>query len=224
MLEFTYNHNMSKNYFFVDGAALLGDIRRVRGALGLSVTNRLSLCLLASYFTGHDFYEFHGGSYSRFVFYFVQDDERLRSAVELPDFTRPGTVSDLRIEYCGKKVKDFEKAREWLEEHSAPNHVKDCLYRSEKAVDTQICCDALQLAATGKLDRLFLYTNDYDFAPLCGALRQLGANINLFRLRSDAVNADLVKEFDAFHVISDDQLRSCFVTANSADEEPSPLP
>src|SRR5438876_7602027 len=153
---------MNNNYFFVDGSALLGDIRRARKDLGIPTKARLDLRNFAQFFTGHKFTEFHQGAYRRFVFYFVQDDERLRSHVELPDCTRPGEVSDLRIEYCGKRIRQFEEAKKWLEANMAPENVSECLYRSEKAVDTQICCDALQLAGTGKLDRLFLYTNDFD--------------------------------------------------------------
>ena len=201
------------NYFFVDGSALLGDIRRAR--IDLTCNGRFSLRPFAEYFCGNYFTQFHGGYYKRFSFYFVSDDERLRSNVELPDVTQPGDVSDLRIEYCGKRINQFEKAKLWLEENRAPEFVRECLYRSEKGVDTQICCDALQLAASGKLDRLFLYTNDFDFVPLCRTLRQLGANINLFRLRSAGTNAELASECDAFHVMDDAYLRSCFVTLAS---------
>lgn len=180
---------MENNYFFVDGSALVADVQRLRHKLGLHATARLRLMAFVDFFAGPQFEAFHSGYYRRFVFYFVQDDERLRSMVELPDFTRPGSVSDLRIEFCGKRIRQFEQAANWLAQNSAPDYVRECLYRSEKAVDTQICCDALQLAATGKLDRLFLYTNDYDFVPLCRTLRQLGTNINLFRLIGDGVNA-----------------------------------
>ena len=166
---------MNNNYFFVDGSALLGDIRRARTDLGINANAKLNLKEFAAFFTGPRFREFVGDGYRRVVFYFVQDDERLRSFVQLPDFSRPGEVSDLRIEYCGKRIRQFEQAQKWLDDNSAPESVRECLYRSEKAVDTQICCDALQLAGTGKLDRLFLYTNDYDFVPLCRSLRQLGA-------------------------------------------------
>lgn len=73
-----------------------------------------------------------------------------------------------------------------------------------------MCCDALQLAATKRLDRLFLYTNDFDFVPLCRTLRQLGSNVNLFRLRAEGVNGDLVRECDAFQVMQDPWLITCF--------------
>ena len=80
----------------------------------------------------------------------------------------------------------------------------------------QICCDALQLAATGKLERLFLYTNDFDFVPLCRTLRQLGANINLFRLRERGVNVALAEECDALHAMGDEEIRKCLVEAPAA--------
>ena len=74
------------------------------------------------------------------------------------------------------------------------------MHRSEKAVDTQICCDVLQVAAAGRLDRLLLYTNDYDFVPLCITLRQLGLNISLFKLVAERINKELVNVCDSFTV------------------------
>jgi uncharacterized LabA/DUF88 family protein len=122
-------------------------------------------------------------------------------------------VVDLRVEYCRKRIAEFERARAWLDENHAPECVRDCPYRSEKAVDIQICCEELQLAAMGRLDRLFLYTNDFDFVPLCRTLRQLGCNINLFRLKAPAVNADLAKECDAFHEMDDARPRGMLYDA-----------
>ena len=210
------------NYFFIDGSALLGDVTRLKRDVALPETAQLDLIAFARFFTGPNLQAFHANSYRRFVFYFVKDDERLRSLVLLPDFTQPGLISDIRIEYCGKRIKQFESARQWLDEHHAPESVRECVYRSEKAVDTQICCDALQLAGTGKLDRLFLYTNDFDFVPLCRALRQLGANINLFRLRADAVNAALAAECDALHEMSEPVARSMFKVPAEQVNPPQP--
>jgi uncharacterized LabA/DUF88 family protein len=203
---------MHDNYFFVDGSALLADVRRVRRELvsDLPSTAKFRLTTFAGLFAGPAFRQFHDSHYRRFVFYFVQDDERLRSIVELPEFTVPGSVRDLRIEYCGKRITQFKQAKNWLDDHEAPEYGQERVYRSEKAVDTQICCDALQLAATGKLDRLFLYTNDYDFVPLCRTLRQLGVNITLFHLHEGNVNKELVTECDAFLVMERGHIHACF--------------
>jgi uncharacterized LabA/DUF88 family protein len=197
---------MKNNYFFVDGASLLMDLVKEKNKRNLSPDLQLNLAHFSSYFTSRRFERYHSNSSRRFVFYFVQDNEWLRKHVVLPDYTVPNEVDDLRIEFCGKVVKQNKKADDWLKEKGAPQYVLDGFNKSEKAVDTQICCDALQLAATGKLDRLFLYTNDYDFAPLCKALRQLGSNINLMRLSADSVNEALAKECDALNVIDEGSL------------------
>ena len=106
---------MNNNYFFVDGSVLLADVRKARIDLAIPETSLFSLERFAKFFTGLSFRQFHGGSYRRFVFYFVKDDSRLR-LFKIPDFTKPGAVSDLRVEYCGKRIQQFQQARTWLED------------------------------------------------------------------------------------------------------------
>ncbi len=206
---------MLQNYFFVDGSALLGDIHRIHTAIPELSAMPLNLLRFAQYFTGDRYARFHGNEYKRFVFYFVKSDERIKSLVELPNPKVPDEMNDVRIEYCGRRVRGYSKARAWLEKNLAPEYVYECFYRGEKAVDTQICCDALQLGATGRLDRLFLYTNDFDFVPLCRTLRGFGVNVNLFRLRAKGVNKDLVSECDVFHAMERPDLLTAFATPPS---------
>ena len=201
---------MNNNYFFVDGSALLGDIQRVRDAMEIPTPLRFDLLQLVHYFAGVHYAPFHQYGYKRFVFYFVESDKRIRDNVILPDTTVPGAISDVRIEYCGKRIAQFAKAHQWLEDNKAPSYVRDCAYRSEKAVDTKICCDALQLAGINKLDRLFLYTNDYDFVPLFRALRAMGANINIFRIQAKGLNKELAAQCDALHEMPVDILLAAF--------------
>ena len=208
---------MNQNYFFVDGSALLSDIARLQTAR--YGTNRLHLNRVVwACHRNEQFRQYHSGHFRRFTYYFVKDENRLDAAVVIPDHKKPGEVVDLRIESCGKRVRDLEDPREWLDANNAPPHVRERLHRAEKAVDTQICCDALQLAARNKLDRLFLYTNDSDFVPLCKTLRSLGININLFLLDTGRVNEDLAKECDAFTVLQQYLLDECF------DHTPPPEP
>ena len=213
---------MENNYFFIDGSALLSDVKRLRQEDVSLNGRRLSLVQFAQAFTGHYLQQYHGGSYRRFTFYFVQEDDRLDRDLILPDSSIPGVISDLRIERCGKSIKEFRVAKEWLEKNNAPQYVTECIYRSEKAVDTQICADALQLAAVGKLDRLFLYTNDYDFVPLCRALRSLGLNINLLRIHSFSVNKSLAQECDAFDVLHPNVIHSLFLPLPEAPQPAQP--
>ncbi|MGH3629897.1 MAG: NYN domain-containing protein [Sciscionella sp.] len=215
---------MENNFFFVDGSALLSDVKRLRNEDSTFANRRLCLTTFARIMAMEPWFaSFHQNIFRRFTYYFVEGDDRLDKDLIVPDTSKPGVIEDLRIERCGKAIKEFRAAQDWLKEHNAPQHVADCLYRAEKAVDTQICADALQLAAVGKLERLFLYTNDYDFVPLCRALRHLGLNINLFRLKAFSVNKELASEADALHEFPADSLQRCFLPKVPSDASATEL-
>ena len=202
---------MHNNYFYIDGSALLSDIKKqteVKAHLKGKKFNPIIFCKI---FQGsQSLRKFHENAYNRIVFYFVKNDPRIKKLIKIPDFRVPGLIEDIEIKYCGKRIPIYKKAADWLEEKRAPHYVTDSLYKSEKAVDTQICCDAFFLLALNKLDRLFLYSNDYDFIPLCGAIKTMGANINLIRLTETRVNNDLVSVCDGFHSFTADQIDNFF--------------
>ena len=83
--------------------------------------------------------------------------------------------------------------------------------KSEKAVDTQICCDALSLSCYDRLDRLLLYTNDFDYFPLCEELKRNGSNISLLRLSKKNVNKNLVESCDSFSIVMPNDLPTLFI-------------
>ena len=198
------------NHFFVDGSCLLSDISSIKSKPEFA-SKKLDIIKFAELFCGRLTEHLHGGCYIRFVVYFVERENRIDDNIILPKFEQPGEVTDLQIKPCGKRVTGSTTVDRWISEHNPPRKVLDKLHKSEKAVDTQICCDALQLTSYGRLDRLFIYTNDYDFIPLCRTLKSLGSNISLFRLRKENVNKDLVKECDTFTVAPEDQLSRIFV-------------
>jgi uncharacterized LabA/DUF88 family protein len=69
----------------------------------------------------------------------------------------------------------------------------------------------MQLAAAGKLDRLFLCTNDSDFLPLIKVLKTMGSNVNIFHLSSDTKLEDsLAIERDAYHYADANSLENLF--------------
>jgi len=198
------------NYFFVDGSSLITDVIAIKKSEKELMPKKLDLIKLYQYFCGEEFDALHSGIYKRFVVYFVIHEDRINDNIIIPSFHKPGVVEDLQIKDCGKRIKGGSAIDNWISKHSPPNNVLDRLNKSEKAVDTQICCDALQLASYGRLDRLFIYTNDYDFVPLCQTLKSMGANISLFRLREKAINKALVRECDSFSVVQVDKLSSLF--------------
>lgn len=194
------SHNV---YFFIDGGALFADIAALKDDDEFYMGKQLSLGKLVAHCVYHD-PELHtlcGGSFRRVALYVAVGDARLKRDIQVPpDRAR----RDFGVEPCGGKLnKDVARAEEWLTKANAPDYVTNLLGRREKGVDTQICCDALTLAATGKLDRLLLYTNDSDFVPLCRALRQLGCNVTLYRLPTPrTVNKTLASACDGYAELS----------------------
>lgn len=198
------------NHFFVDGSCLLSDVSSIKSEPEFA-SKKLDINKFSRLFGGRLTGRLTGGVFIRFVVYFVEGENRISDNIIIPPFEEPGVVEDLQIKSCGKRVKGSTVINKWISENNPPPKVLEKLHKSEKAVDTQICCDALQLASYGRLDRLFIYTNDYDFIPLCRTLKSLGSNISLFRLRKKSVNKDLVKECDTFTVAPEEQLSSIFV-------------
>lgn len=202
---------MDDNYLFIDGSSLLSDIKKLKSTRKEFKDKKLNPIIFCRQFLNSwSLRQFHNSGYRRIVFYFVNNDSRVKENIVIPDFSKSGRIEDMQIKYCGKKIPVYAKAEDWLDKNSAPQFVLESLYKSEKAVDSQICCDALILLSLNKLNRLFLYTNDYDFIPLCQSIKTMGANINLIKLTEERVNIDLVKECDAFYSFSDIELKSMF--------------
>lgn len=201
---------LENNYFFVDGSSLIADVIAIKKSEKDLTSKKLDIIKFTQYFCGAALWSFHAGLYKRFVIYFVTKEDRINDNIIIPNFQNPGEVKDLHIKYCGKRIKGGAAIDKWILTYNPPSKVLERLNKSEKAVDTQICCDALELASYGKLDRLFIYTNDYDFVPLCKTLKSMGSNISLFRLRDKAINKDLVQECDSFSAVPIEQLSNVF--------------
>jgi len=199
-----------KNYLFVDGSSFIADVIAIKKSEKELASKKLDIIKFCRSFTGRRLEAFLPGGYKRFVVYFVLHENRIGDNIIIPPFHKPEAVEDLQIKYCGKRIRGGSAIDSWISKHSPPNSVLERLNKSEKAVDTQICCDALQLASYGGLDRLFIYTNDYDFVPLCQTLKSMGSNISLFRLQEKKINKDLVQECDSFSVVPVDELSSLF--------------
>jgi uncharacterized LabA/DUF88 family protein len=200
----------ANNYLFFDGSSLIFQIRHLHNARGVFKGQKLDTNLLVRGFaTSPWMRDVMGDGYRRAVLYFAKGDRQLEQYLTLPDYTKANAVRDIEIRLCGGKIPHSMKFDEFLKK--VPDEFLDRFQKSEKGVDIEICCDALQLAATGRLDRLFLLTNDSDFIPLCRKLKELGANVSLLRL-SDArpVNSGLVHACDSYDVYPETMLLGAF--------------
>lgn len=200
----------SDSYIFIDGSSLLADVSRLWSTHDHLRGRRLDLLKFHKHFTGSEYFRYLGGGYRRLTTYFVAGELRVETLLTLPDFKKPNIIEDMHIRYCGKLVGGGKKFQKWIDDHTPPQYVMDRLNKAEKAVDTQICCDALQLAANRKLDRLFLYSNDYDFMPLLEVLKSMGCNVTLIQLTEERVNSKLVSNTDSFCVPNQDEVEAMF--------------
>lgn len=128
----------------------------------------------------------------------------------MPKNTTPGLVRDVHFKHCGEKLDRSVAYEKWLEDEVPPEW-KDRCVKSEKGIDIEICCDALRLASMGKMDRLFLITNDRDFIPLCKTLKEFGVNVSLVHLSAFTNPSKLlVDECDSYDVVNTEHLKAIF--------------
>jgi uncharacterized LabA/DUF88 family protein len=200
---------MPNIYMFFDGSSLITQIRQLQGKDGRFKGRKLRPLDLVSYFDDAVITDGLGTVYKRAVFYFAKGDSQVEQFLEIPNRTTPSLVRDVEFRFCGRKMSGSARYEEWLD--TVPDEFRERCQRSEKGVDIEICCDALDLAAAKLMDRLLLLTNDSDFVPLCRKLKQLGANVSLIRL-SDArpVNEELVEACDTYDVVGERELLAAF--------------
>jgi len=199
-----------KHFLFFDGSSLISQIRQLQEQQGVYKGHLLDPIRLVQQFTrSSSVRDIIGTGYKRAVFYFADGDASVEKFLQIPDRTQPGLVRDIEFRFCGEKLPHSKKLDEFIE--SVPDEFRDRFTKSEKGVDIEICCDALQLTATGNLERLFLLTNDSDFLPLCRKIKEFGANISLLRLSTARpVNKDLVELCDSFDIVNESSLPYVF--------------
>jgi NYN domain-containing protein len=106
-----------------------------------------------------------------------------------------------------------------VEEH-VPSKFQSRFAKSEKGIDIEMCCDALRLASAARLERLFLFTNDGDFIPLCRTLKEFGTNISILHLSAATPpNTELLREADSYDIVAKDAFDAMFFPAAHTESE-----
>jgi uncharacterized LabA/DUF88 family protein len=216
---------MLNNYFFIDGSALMAQVRQLWRGMPLYDKKRLCLNEFIKYQIGA-LGELHGRVYKRATFYFARgDDNNISEFLILPEYKIPGLKKDLHFKYCGSKLKKSAEFDRFVQD-SVPEKFQNRFSKSEKGVDIEMCCDALRLASANRIDRLFILTNDSDFVPLCRTIKEFGSNISMLYLsRFTPPNSELLEETDTYDTVPDDRLSSMFFDrpASVSNGKPSPL-
>ncbi len=216
---------MDQNYYFIDGSALLAQVRTLWKKEPLFNWRRLNPLEFIRYLA-YSLTELGSTSYKRAVFYFPSGERDLETYLLMQASIVPGIVRDVHFKYCGEKLDRSASYEAWLE--TVPPQWKDRCIKSEKGVDIEMCCDALRLASLGKMDRLFLLTNDRDFIPLCKTLKDFGVNVSLIHLsKFTNPNKLLVEECDSYDLLPHSYLETVFeklVTLPEASLELQTMP
>jgi len=199
---------MDQNYYFIDGSALLAQVRTLwKKEVGYNWRRLDPLKFINN--LQFSFPDLGSANYKRAEFYFPVGEQNLDTYLQMPKSITPGLVRDVHFKYCGEKLNRADAYETWLE--TVPPQWKDHCIKSEKGVDIEICCDALRLASLGKMDRLFLLTNDRDFIPLCKTLKEFGVNISLIHLsKFTNPNKRLTDECDSYDLLRPEYLEQIF--------------
>ncbi|MFA5128037.1 MAG: NYN domain-containing protein [Patescibacteria group bacterium] len=213
---------MEQNYYFIDGSSLIAQIRTLWKKDPKYNWRRLDPLK----FIGQIVYslpELGSANYKRAEFYFPKGEQNIDTYLLMPKNSTPGLVRDVHFKYCGEKLDRSSAYETWLD--TVPPQWLDRCTKSEKGVDIEICCDALRLASFGKMDRLFLFTNDRDFVPLCKTLKDFGVNISLIHL-SNFTNPNklLLDECDSYDLLKQGQLELFFETNKAKNTEDADIP
>lgn len=129
----------------------------------------------------------------------------------------------MHFKFCGQKLKKSAEFAKFVDEN-VPPQFQNRFQKSEKGVDTEICCDALRLSTTGRLERLFLLSNDSDMIPLCRTLKEFGSNVSILHLsQATQPNADLLREADSYNVVTADDLPNMFLPLPQVPPEGVPI-
>lgn len=209
---------MTENYFFIDGSALLAQVRELQKNDKSFRDRKLDPIKLIEYFQ-NSLRILGSESYKRATFYFPKGEMMISEYLIVPNFKKPGLIRDINFKYCGQKLKGSTAFNKFVSE-KVPKKWRGRFTKSEKGVDLEICCDALKLASMGKLERLFLFTNDDDFIPLCKAIKEFGSNISLLELSETITsNKSLLEEVDSYDVVLKRNLENMFIPISNSPTE-----
>jgi len=211
---------MEANYFFIDGSALMAQVRQLQRAQPVFRNRRLCARSFVD-FQMRSLTDLHAGSYKRATFYFANgDDANVNEYLVIPDHNTPGIIRDLHFKFCGHKLKKSAEFDKFVEDN-VPLKFQSSFSKSEKGIDIEMCCDALRLASAARLERLFILTNDGDFIPLCRTIKEFGTNISIIHLsNANPPNSELLREADSYDVVPDAMLNHMFLPLPAEPELP----
>lgn len=188
---------MPRGMISVDGSYLFGSIGRLQkdaiiSEKALVDIHKLSLHLINSWSQYID-------EVVRVSYYFKKNDKRKESMLLIPELDKTGAKSHWNIVECGEPLKTIPQSE--LDKLSPK--WRDTYARAEKGLDMRIACDALSLAATGRINDFVFMINDRDYLPLLEAIQRFGCCTYVTSMDTNAPQAKLLEKCDYYIDLKD---------------------
>ncbi len=194
----------NRGYFIIDGSHLFSSIHEIRRTHTEYHDKKLNISLLTEALMRK--WSLWVGSTIRIVYYFKQNDNRIKTMLVVPEADEPGKKNHWQIKECGEPIETVPD--EELQKLS-PQY-RDHFARSEKGLDGKLICDVLMLVASGKATNIVFLVNDRDYIPIFEAVQALGGNTYLTALDStQKIQKKLAKLSDKYLTL-DSELDSIF--------------
>ncbi|HUB93923.1 MAG TPA: NYN domain-containing protein [Verrucomicrobiae bacterium] len=156
---------------YVDGSFLFASIERVKRTHPELASSKLNVAILSRAL--HNTFAENIGLNLRTNYYFRTKDERIASMLTVPP--PHGQSGHWQIKECGINLRGMKPVpTEVLDQ--LPKQYRDLYPRAEKGLDMELACDALLLAASGRVQSFVFLIGDRDFMPLLTAVQRLGSN------------------------------------------------
>lgn len=203
-----------RGYFIVDGSRLFSSIHEIWRTRTEFKDKKLSIGRLAEALMRK--WSIYIGATIRVIYYFKQNDSRLKTMLIVPETESPGQKDHWQIKECGESIKSVPEE----ELQKLPEQYRDHFTRAEKGLDIKLACDVLILVATGKASSIVFLVNDRDYIPLLEAIQYLGGNVYLTALDSaQKIQKGLANLCDKYLTL-DDELENIFGVVRQPEPQP----
>lgn len=188
-----------RGYFIIDGSHLFSSIHELWRTKPEFKDRKLDIGRLTEALKRK--WSIYIGGIIRIVYYFKQNDKRLKAMLVIPETDMPGKKDHWQIKECGEGIKSIpdEELQKISEQY------RDHFIRAEKGLDIKLACDVLILVSSGRASNIVFLVNDRDYIPLFEAIQYLGGNVYLTALdRNQKVQKGLANLCDKFLTLNDE--------------------
>lgn len=207
----------NRGYFIIDGSHLFSSIHESQRTKTKYAGKKLSVPLLTEALMRK--WSLWVGVTIRVVYYFKQNDNRIKTMLEIPEADEPGKKDHWQTKECGEAIDAVPDD----ELQKLSSQYRDHFARSEKGLDGKLICDVLMLVASGKASNIVFLVNDRDYIPLFESVQLLGGNTYLTALDgSQKIQKKLAKLSDKYLTL-DSELDSIFGVIKQPLQQPQVL-